>query len=84
MRSSRAGDIGSVFGCCDPNAVARPALSGQLILESKTMKKQKSVRRSPIARDLRTPKYKPRVVPNKKRNAKVPRFDKDDGDAQMK
>lgn len=28
--------------------------------------------RSPIAADLKTPKYKPRVVPNKKRKAKAP------------
>jgi hypothetical protein len=44
------------------------------------MKKRKTVRRSPIARDLRTPKYKPRVVPNKKRTAKVPSYRNDDGE----
>lgn len=44
------------------------------------MKKRKTVRRSPIARDLRTPKYKPRIVPNKKRKAKVPGFSNDDGE----
>jgi hypothetical protein len=47
------------------------------------MKKRKKLsRRSPIARDLRTPKYKPRIVPNKKHKAKVPSFN--DGDAPMK
>lgn len=73
--------MGSVFGCCDPNAVARPALSGHpQFIEPQTMKKRKTVRRSPIARDLRTPKYKPRVVPNKKRKARVPSLSNDDGD----
>ncbi|MCS3881096.1 hypothetical protein [Bradyrhizobium elkanii] len=44
------------------------------------MKKRRTQsRRSPIARDLRTPKYKPRVVPNKKRKAKVPSYSNDDG-----
>lgn len=49
-------------------------------IESETMKKRKTVRRSPIARDLRTRKYKPRIVPNKKRKARVPSFSNDDGD----
>jgi hypothetical protein len=44
------------------------------------MKKRKPTsRRSPIARDLRTPKYKPRIVPDKRRKAKAPSFSNDDG-----
>jgi hypothetical protein len=42
-------------------------------------KRKKPSRRSPIARDLRTPKYKPRIVPDKRRKAKVPSFSHDDG-----
>jgi hypothetical protein len=44
------------------------------------MKRNPTPRRSPIARDLRTPKYKPRIVPNKKRKAKAPSLRKDYGE----
>ena len=36
----------------------------------KAPRKKRASKRSTIAKDLRTPKYKPRVIPNKKRAAK--------------
>jgi hypothetical protein len=39
-------------------------------------RKKPPKRRNALARDLRTPKYKPRVVPSKKRDSRIPEIPK--------